>query len=272
VFSNGIMILLFLLSMEVVMLGQYDSTSRSEAAKFPWPEGKKCAVSLSFDDARPSQLDNGIPILNQHGMKATFFISPNNLELRLDDWKKVVSSGHEIGNHSMTHPCSGNFTWSRDNALENHTIDTIRADLESANRFLQEKLGIVPVSFAYPCGQKFVGRGEAVQSYVPVVLKLFHSGRGWLDESSNSPRFVDFGQVLGMELDGLSFEEAKTLIDKAAEEGHWLVLCGHDIGDAAPQTTLSETLESICQYVSAPENAIWMDTIEKVGAFIRKNR
>ena len=128
------------------------------------------------------------------------------------------------------------------------------------------------MNFAYPCGQKFVGRGERVQSYVPVILKLFHSGRGWLDESTNDPEFCDYGQILGMELDGLSFDDVKVLIDKAAATGHWLVLCGHEIGEPAPQTTLSSTLESICRYVSASENGIWMDTVEKIGTFIRQNR
>src|SRR5690349_5713790 len=93
---------------------------------FKWPEGKKAAISLTFDDARLSQVDAGISLLNQYGVKATFFLVPSGVEQRIDGWKKAVASGQEIGNHTMTHPCTGNFSWSRKNALENYNLDDIR--------------------------------------------------------------------------------------------------------------------------------------------------
>src|SRR4030043_1269646 len=43
---------------------------------FAWPEGKQMALSLTFDDARLSQPDKGIPLLEKYGVKATFYISP----------------------------------------------------------------------------------------------------------------------------------------------------------------------------------------------------
>ena len=43
---------------------------------FKWPPGKRAAISLSFDDARLSQIDNGIALLEKYGIKATFFVSP----------------------------------------------------------------------------------------------------------------------------------------------------------------------------------------------------
>src|SRR5260221_9413972 len=67
---------------------------------FHWPEGKKVAVSLSFDDARPSQMDVGLPLFDKYGAKVTFYVNPRSLEKRLDGWKKAVAGGHEIGNHS----------------------------------------------------------------------------------------------------------------------------------------------------------------------------
>src|SRR6187549_3752171 len=78
---------------------------------FKWPDGKKMAISLTFDDARLSQPDKGIPLLDKYGVKATFYLVPSEMEKRLDGWKKAVKSGHDIGNHSLTHPCTGNFDW-----------------------------------------------------------------------------------------------------------------------------------------------------------------
>ena len=53
------------------------------ADTFPWPEGKRFALSLSFDDARASCLDHGIPLLNTHGVKATFYVLPHPVEEHL---------------------------------------------------------------------------------------------------------------------------------------------------------------------------------------------
>ena len=74
------------------------------AEKFPWPAGVRGAVSLTFDDARPSQVDRLIPILDRFGVKATFYVTMENLEKRVDGWKKAVRTGHEIGNHTFSHP------------------------------------------------------------------------------------------------------------------------------------------------------------------------
>ena len=43
-------------------------------ADFAWPEGKRAAVSLSFDDARASQVDTGTALLNRYDVKATFLV------------------------------------------------------------------------------------------------------------------------------------------------------------------------------------------------------
>ena len=79
--------------------------------------------------------------------------------LSFDGWKKAVASGHEIGNHSLHHPCSGNFVWSRKHALENYTLDSMQAEKTKANDLIQKLLGVRPNVFAYTCGQKFAGRG-----------------------------------------------------------------------------------------------------------------
>ena len=74
---------------------------------FQWPEGKQMALSLSFDDARFSQVDKGIPLLNTYQVSGTFYVSPGAMLERVEDWKRAVASGHDIGNHTLVHPCSG---------------------------------------------------------------------------------------------------------------------------------------------------------------------
>jgi peptidoglycan-N-acetylglucosamine deacetylase len=250
----------------------YERNVNQVQSGFPWPEGKEMALSITFDDARLSQIDKGIPLLDKYRVKATFYVSPANIIQRLDGWKKAVSNGHDIGNHSLVHPCSGNFPWSRNKALENYTLCQMKMELDSASKFIEGKLCIHPESFAYPCGQTFVGKGINAKSYIPVVATLFETGRGWLDEGPNDPAFCDMAQLTGMELDGKSFEQILKLIEAAKKNGQWLILAGHEINDDGSQTSLLNTIESLCKYATDPANGIWIDNVHNIASYIKEKR
>lgn len=72
----------------------------------PFPKGCEGAVSLTFDDGAQSQLDKAVPLLNEHHLKATFYINPrgNDFMERLQPWREVALAGHEVGNHTVNHP------------------------------------------------------------------------------------------------------------------------------------------------------------------------
>ena len=248
------------------------STTSVEPA-FQWPEGKRAAISLSFDDARLSQIDVGMALLNRYEVKATFYVSLSNVEQRLEGWRAAVAAGHEIGNHTFSHPCTGNFDWSRQNPLEAYTLERMRAELVEANRRLMELLGVTPQTFAYPCGQTFVSRGADTQSYVPLVAEMFLAGRGWQAECANAPHFCDLAQVMGRALDDLTFEQLQPLLEDVRESGQWLLFAGHEIGQpAARQTTYVSTLEQLLQYVGDPENELWIAPVVTVARYIDEQR
>lgn len=241
-------------------------------ASFRWPKGKVAAVSLTFDDARPSQVDRGIAILDRHEVKGTFYVLPSQVKARRDAWQKAAGNGQEIGNHSVNHPCSGNFPWARKHALENYTLEQMRAELAQANQEIEALLGVRPRVFAYPCGHTFVGRGRETRSYVPLVAEMFLAGRGWLDEGPNDPAFCDFAQLTGMEMDGKDFEEIQPRVDRARQEGHWLVLAGHEMGDASPQTTRVAMLEKLLRYAQDPAHGLWIAPVGTIATYIQEQR
>lgn len=252
--------------------GQAYNNSAGAKQDFTWPEGKKMALSLTFDDARLSQIDTGIPLIDKYGVKATFYISPGSMMKRSDKWKMAVLNGHDIGNHSVYHPCSGNFTWSRNKALEEYTLQKMMTELDSASRLINEILGINPVSFAYPCGQTFVGRGINVQSYIPLVAFMFESGRGWLNEAPNDPAYCDLSQLNAAELDGKSFEQVLRLIETAKANGNWLILAGHEMNEEGFQTSQLKTIEAICKFATDPANGIWIDNVHNIASYIKQKR
>jgi len=240
--------------------------------RFQWPNGKRAAVSLTFDDGRESQLDCAIPLLDAWGVQASFYISPAGVRSRIEDWKRAMASGHEIGNHTVSHPCSGNFPFSRCNALEDYTLERIEQEIVEANAFIETAFGSRPQTFAYPCGERFVGRGEGTQSYVPIVAKHFLVGRGFGEWGINDPACCDLAKARSQEMDGVSFENLKPAVAQAVQYGGWLILTGHDAGPSGAQTTRTDALEALCRHMAEPGQGLWVDTVRAIGSYIQQAR
>ena len=83
-------------------------TTKTIAQTNQW-NGKKCAVVLTYDDAIDQHLDNAVPLLDSLKLKATFYVTAfsTSVQTRLNDWKKLATNGHELGNHTLFHPCIG---------------------------------------------------------------------------------------------------------------------------------------------------------------------
>ncbi len=125
------------------------------AEPFAWPGGAKAAVSLTYDDGLDSQVEHAVPALTDAGLKGTFFLTRENMEAKLTDWQAVFRQGHEVGNHSITHPCALAHCTSA--AFHRDQVAPMEAFLDqnfSANRFR---------SYAYPCGYLGLGRGDLRQ-------------------------------------------------------------------------------------------------------------
>lgn len=257
----------------VVLAWTLSSLGAQQNDRFPWPEGYKAALSLSFDDARLSNVDVGLGLFRKHDVQVTYYVLPSGVKQRMEGWKQAVADGHEIGNHTLLHPCSGNFPWARNKALENYSLNSMRTELIESNRQIMQLLQVEPVSFAYSCGQTFVGKGQDTRSYVPLVDELFTSGRGWLDEAANDPWFLDFAQLQGIEMDGKDFEkEIKPILQNAMAEGSWVVLAGHEIGEGGNQTTRTSMLEDLIRYVKEDHPEIWFAPVGEVAGFVRNGR
>lgn len=62
-------------------------------------------IAVTFDDGpHPKYTEQILAILKEYDAKATFFMLGKNVDTYPDIVKKVAADGHEIGNHSYTHP------------------------------------------------------------------------------------------------------------------------------------------------------------------------
>ena len=62
-------------------------------------------IALTFDDGPTAAYTNEIlAILDQYGVKATFFVIGREVEENPEYARSIVEAGHELGNHSWSHP------------------------------------------------------------------------------------------------------------------------------------------------------------------------
>jgi len=120
-------------------------------------------VALTYDDG-PSEWT--VPILehfSEHGGRATFFVLGNAIdgEERRATLRRTVAEGHEIGNHTFTHP--GDLA----------TLDeaVIREEIGRAQSSIREVAGVEPVHWRTP----FLRTSERLLSVVS-TLGLTHVG------------------------------------------------------------------------------------------------
>ena len=80
-------------------------------AQIKWPEGKKAAVILTYDDNLKSHHEVVMPQLEAKGFRGTFFLYGYPMKAEdIPQWRDVSKRGHELGNHSMFHQCATEVT------------------------------------------------------------------------------------------------------------------------------------------------------------------
>jgi peptidoglycan/xylan/chitin deacetylase (PgdA/CDA1 family) len=230
-----------------------------------WPGGCLGAVSLTFDDGLASQVEIAAPRLAEAGLAGTFYVVPNApFQARAADWREVARAGHEVGNHSLTHPCSRGFRDRLDApCLERMTTGEVERDVLAAERILGECLGQGPRSFAYPCYQSDVGEGVARRSYVPVIARHFPAGRG-KGERPNNPLTCDLHYLWSFPVERATGAELVGLAERAATTGTWCILTFHGVHEGHLPVGRSD-LEELVVHLSRGRDRLWTAPVVEVA-------
>ena len=245
---------------------------------FAWPEGKQAVVSLTYDDGLAVHYDLAAPLLQRHGLRATFYVPIlSDLRLHPDRWRELAGAGHELGNHTVFHPCRQTspdpYPWLDERFdLAGYTLDQFRAELEVANLVLYLVDGQTERTFGNTCCDTAVGRGTREAPMAPLLGKMFLAARGRLTGRVAVPtgdfRLNDIGCI---HIDGLAFDDLKGLAESACDCSGWALLMVHGIGPATHELTLDEDVHE--RFISwlAGQDSIWTAPVRTVARYLRSH-
>lgn len=243
------------------------SNAQDFTTNFQWPEDKKAAVCLTFDDGQDSHLDNAIPLLDSFNIKATFYCPGNkeSLHNRLSEWKKIVENGHELGNHSLFHPCDGTlFDWVKpEYDLNQYSLNQIRMELYTANTLLKAVDGKSKRTYGYTCSNYKV-RGDS--SYVDVVKELFSAGRsdGPIPESMDD---INIHFMPSWCVDSHTGNELIDYVIQAKKNGTIATFMFHSVGGGYLNVS-NEALQKLLIYLKENEDDYWVDTFYNITEYL----
>jgi sialate O-acetylesterase len=193
--------------------------------------GKKAAIVLTYDDALHVHLDNAIPLLDSLQFKATFYISAayHGSQERIADWRKAAGNGHELGNHTLFHPCIGGLPgreWVRpEKDLNTYTVQRMVDEIKMTNAFLEAVDGKTKRTFAYTCGDMTVND----TSFIELLKNDLVAARG-VQNGMHPIKKVDLYNVDCYSVDGTSGKQMIQWVEKAMETGSLLVFLFHGVG------------------------------------------
>ena len=108
------------------------------------------AVALTFDDGPSEATPRILEILARHSVPATFFQCGANVDRLPSVARAVHQAGHQIGNHSYSHPL---FCF--------RSIRFLHEDLRRAQEIIADRTGARPEWYRAPFGVRWFGLRQA---------------------------------------------------------------------------------------------------------------
>lgn len=126
------------------------------------------AVYLTFDDGPiPEVTPWVLALLDEHGIKATFFMVGDNIRKYPQEFRKVVERGHRIGNHTFNH--IRGFEYTAKNYLGNTEQAKIFMEMGGDINCNVEK-ALYPLLFRPPHGHMFANQYRVLKRSYKIVM------------------------------------------------------------------------------------------------------
>ena len=179
-------------------------------------------IAISFDAAwGGDKTEKILDILDEYGVKTTFFLVDTWTQKYPELVKEIHARGHEIGNHSTTHP-----------QMSKLSADQIRKELSGMSARLESVIGERPALFRPPFGDysNQVILTARAEGYVPVqwsVDSLDWKNRGAQDVIRRATSGVHSGDIVLFHNDAKDILDAlPTILKRYREQGLLVVPVG----------------------------------------------
>ncbi|WP_367874409.1 polysaccharide deacetylase family protein [Luteolibacter sp. Populi] len=119
-------------------------------------------IAITFDDGpHPSNTPRLLDMLRERNIKATFYVIGRNVDLYPNVLRRTVSEGHEIGNHTFTHPI-----------LSKLSDSTVREELTKCRDAVARAAGVQPRTMRPPYGALLQRQREWIHAELnyPTIL------------------------------------------------------------------------------------------------------
>jgi len=177
-------------------------------------------IALTFDDG-PNEpyTSQALAILEQYGIKATFFVIGQNARRHPEICRRIVTAGNVIGNHSYHHHKSLCLRWGK----------AVAREVELAHQAIYECTGFEPKLFRPPHGFRTPWLMRTVRHLGYTVVTWDNMTGDWKADKSG--------------------EDIVRTIVQRAKPGSVIVL--HDGRDSRPSYDRSQMLQALPQIIDA---------------------
>jgi peptidoglycan/xylan/chitin deacetylase (PgdA/CDA1 family) len=224
-----------------------------------WPGGRKAAIVLTYDDSLPSQLDVAVPQLDAAGLRGTFFLNATFAPADVARWRAAAKAGHELGNHSLLHPCpAAAFAMEPQSNTERYSVKGMLREIAAMNTMLTAIDGKLARTYGVPCSQTIVGGEDYTEA-----LRTSGLVRGVRTGGSGSAVVAEPGRLDRFRVPSRGFPETATgadliaFVEEVRRSGGMGVLLFHGVGGDY-QKVSAEAHRELLRYLKAHASEIWV--------------
>ena len=248
------------------------STPALTDKRFSWPAGQKVAVSLTYDDGYETHFKDVAISMAQRGLRATFYpIGHRSVIEHPQQWARVSQLGHELGNHSLFHPCrrpSINPAYHLANYNQTRWYD----EMTVANYILNSIDNQTHRTLAYPCAQKKIGPAENPVPVTALVPRLFYAARSYADGQIIRPDYLDLYNLpsYAADLHLKDFKGIRSIIDEAQKYSGWVIFTFHDINKEPGELVFDNAEhQQLISFLAQNQDKIWTAPLIEVCRHLR---
>lgn len=218
-----------------------------------YPQDRKAALSLTFDDGFQGEVNDTLEILDPLGLKGTFFIIPEGMgdgvdrSARFISWdraKQMHADGQEIGTHGLTKI-----------KLHEAADDQLDQLINGSRQTIIDRIGVTPISYAAPGGSN----ASDPRVKAKILDKHFFIRIGTIPYGNRPNR-------------PWSDEATRAKLQDAIKTGQWHTAVIHSIVGGYTPFDSKDAFREHCEWLKSQDEVLWVAPMGVVGRYVRTRK